>query len=368
MRPFHRAVCLILCLAVGLSPCFTASVYAANTEETKLLLQKGLNVYEVDQELARIEKQENNLIHQLTTTEQELLTQLALSSETRVHAAKVLRAYYMGDRDSLWMLIFSITSFKDALSTFEYLQMIIRNDRESLKRYTDNQKRLSELTASLYNSKTQLQQTKERYLAQREKLIQLQKQLDEDLSKHTEAAAILQQMTNLTVQWQDKGIPLFKMYFQSLAQAMKQLPEIISDQGNGKSNHLIINDFQQYTFQITDQELNRFLRSKNELFRNMTFRFTDSYVLTTGTQDGMEVLIKGKYELAVKEEPNKKAFVRFRIEQLQFNGYDLPASTIEAMEKEFDLGIYPQNLAAFLLVTGVKLEEGKLSLMLKLAL
>ncbi|NOU95427.1 hypothetical protein GC093_19670 [Paenibacillus sp. LMG 31456] len=365
MRPLQQAICLILCLVIGLSPCQLA--YAANTEETKLLLQKSLTVFEVDQELARIEKQEESLVGKLASTEQELKAQQALSADTKRHAAKVLRAYYMGDRDSLWVLLFSISSFKDALTTFEYLQMIIRNDRESLKRYTDNQKQLQELSASLSTSKTALLQTKDRYIAQREKLILLQKQLDEDLAKHSEAAEILKQMTNLTVQWQNKGIPLFKMYFQALAQAMKQLPEILSDSNEGKSNHLIINGFQ-YTFQITDQELNSFLRSKNELFRNMTFRFTDSQVITTGTQDGMEVLIKGKYELAVKDEPKGKTYVRFRIESLQFNGFELPATTIEAMEKEFDLGVYPQTVASFLLVTGVKLEEGKLSLMLKLAL
>ncbi|MCR8634989.1 hypothetical protein [Paenibacillus radicis (ex Xue et al. 2023)] len=365
MRPFQQAICLILCLAIGLYHYQPA--FAASTEETKLLLQKSLTVFEVDQELARIEKQEKSLILQLASAEQELKAQQALSVDTKRHAAKVLRAYYMGDRDSLWMLLFSISSFKDALTTFDYLQMIVRNDRESLKRYTDNQKQLQELSKSLTTSKTALLQTKDRYIAQREKLILLQKQLDEDVAKHSEAAEILQQMTNLTVQWQNKGIPLFKMYFQALAQAMKQLPEIISDSKDGKNNHLIVNGFQ-YTFQITDQELNSFLRSKNELFRNMTFRFTDSQVITTGTQDGMEVLIKGKYELAVKDEPKGKTFVRFRIEQLQFNGFDLPATTIDAMEKEIDLGIYPQSIASFLLVTGVKLEEGKLSLMLKLAL
>ncbi|TDF96703.1 hypothetical protein [Paenibacillus piri] len=365
MRLIYQAACLILCLAVALSLCRPAA--AANTEETKQLLQKGLTVYEADQEIARIEKQENELVRRLASTEQELAAQQALSAEAKRHAAKVLRAYYMGDRESLWMLLFSISSFKDALSTFEYLQMIIRNDHTALKRYSDNQKQLQTLSASLISSKTALQQTKERYIVQKEKLVQLQKQLDEDLAKQSEAAAIIQQMANLTVQWQEKGIPLFKMYFQAMGKAMKQLPEIISDTSNGKNNHLIINGLQ-YTFQITDQELNQFLRGKNELFRNMTFRFSDSRVVATGTQDGMEAFIQGKYELAVKDDQQGKSYVRFRIERLQFNGFDLPSTTIEAMEKEFDLGIYPQSLAPFLVVTGVKLEANRLSLMLKLAL
>jgi hypothetical protein len=365
MRPFYQAACLILCICFGLTTC--APVLAVTTEETKLLLQKSLTIYEVDQELARIAQQESELSRTTAVAEQELLKQQSLSADKKLHAAKVLRAYYMGDRDSIWMLLFSISSFKDALSTLEYLQMIVRNDHEALTRYMAGQRQLQQLSATLSDSKNALQQNKERFIAQREQLVKLQKQLDEDLSNHTEAAAILQQMTNLTLQWQDKGVPLFKTYFQALAKAMNQLPEIISDTDNGKNNHLIISGFQ-YTFQITDQQLNTFLRDRNPLFRNMTFRFTDSHVITTGTQDGVDVMIKGKYELASKDEVKGKSYVRFNIEQLQFNGYDLPASTIEAMEQQFDLGIYPQNLAAFLIVSGVKLEEGKISLLLKFAL
>jgi hypothetical protein len=368
MRPWYRAGGIVLlCVWIVCSPCLHAA--ATNDEELKLLLQKGLTVFEIDQELARIRVEEASIVQKTASTEQELQLQMVRAEETKRHAAKVLRSYYMGDRDSLWSLLFTISSFKDAIYTLDYLQMIVRNDHDTLKKHSDSQQQLTQLRQSLTASQTALQQTKERYLTQREQLVKLQKQLDEDLAKQQEVALILQQMAQLTLLWQDKGVPLFKTYFQALSASMKQLPEIISDKGDGITKHLIINGFQ-YTFQITDGELNEFLRSKNPLFQNMTFQFTDTELIASGTQDGIDVIIKGKYEMSTKEEGKEKgkAFIRFRITQLQFNGFDLPRSTVEAMEQEFDLGIYPDNLAPFLLVTGLKLETGRLSIMLKMSL
>jgi hypothetical protein len=365
MRYFTRTICILLCIWIGWFP--TQQAIAATDEEIKLLLQKGLNVFEVDQELSRIQQQEQKLLQQISATEQELELQMKLAEETKRHAAKVLRAYYMGDRDSLWMLLFSISSFRDALSTLDYLQMIARNDHNAITRHTESQRQLKLLRQSLSSDQSTLQSTKERYISQREQMVRLQKQLDEDLSKQKEAFLILQQMTNLTLQWQNKGIPLFKMYFQALATAMKELPEIISDNSTGMTKHLIINGFQ-YTFQITDEELNDFLRSKNPIFQNLTFRFTDTDVIADGSHEGIDVTIKGKYEMATKDDGKGKPFIRFNIAQLQFNGFELPRSTIDAIEQEFDLGIYPQNLASFLQVTGLKLEKGKLSILLKLTL
>lgn len=381
MRLLQQAVMILLCLVLCLPAIPCLQTYAATAEELKQLLQKGLTVYEVDQELARIAREEQELQQQISKTEQDIQTQQALSAETRRHAAKVLRAYYMGDRDSLWMLLFSIHSFQDALITFDYLQMIVRNDHDTLQKHLRNQQQLEALQTTLQTSKSSLQQAKTRYLTQREQLLTLQQQLDNELAKQPAAAsmAILQQMTQLTVQWQDKGLPLFRTYFQALAQAMKQLPEIISDSnsggnsngaGNGKnnpSNHLIMNGFQ-YTFQISDEELNTFLRNKNSLFRNLTFQFKDAAVIAAGKQDDMEVFIKGHYELATKGEEKPRTYIRFRMDQLLFNGFELPRTTIDQMEKEFDLGIYPQMLASFLQVTGVQIIDGKLSIYLKLAL
>ncbi len=345
------------------------SAFAESGQADRSLLQKGLTIYEIDQELNRIADQETKLQAQLLSAEQQIREAEHSTSEAKIHAAKVIRSYYMGDRDSLWALLFSIGSFSDAVSVLDYLQMILRNDKQALQRHTDAWQRLASVKKELAEAHASLQRTKERYLQQREQLAALQKEVDDQLADRQEQAALLQQqMLELNKLWEDKGIPLFKTYFQALASAMQQLPELVaSGSGQNKNGNLVMNGVN-YTFQMTDSELNDFLRKKNERFRNLTFHFYPDQVSASGQEGDIAVMIRGSYEMAVMDDGTGKPFIRFRILEMQFNGFSLPSTTVEEFEKSFDLGIYPQNIASFLQVTGVQLEEGKLSIMLKLAL
>ncbi|CAG7620449.1 hypothetical protein ACFQI7_05790 [Paenibacillus allorhizosphaerae] len=347
-----------------------STVWAETTEANRDILQKGLTVYEIDRELGRISERQATLTAQLKDTEQKLQAARSASAEARQHAAKVIRAYYQGDRDSLWTIVFSIRSLSDALSVLEYLQMILHTDRQALSRHETAWKQLTALQAEQTQAQTALTQTKDRYTNERARLVTLQKEVDEMLAKNKEAVKVQQQITDLNRLWQDKGVPLFKTYFQALAKAMNDLPEIMtagSPGSGGKTSNLIMNGFN-YTFQMTDQELNAFLQKKNEIFRNMTFRFTEDAVIASGKQDDIALTIKGRYEMASKDNGKSKSFIRYSIQELLFNGYALPATTVEELQKNFDLGIYPQNIASFLQITGLKLEEGKLSIFIKLAL
>ncbi|MDQ1912967.1 hypothetical protein RAC89_21465 [Paenibacillus sp. GD4] len=337
------------------------AVTDSSVSASRNLLQKGLTLFEIEQELARIALEDAALAKRLAETESQIQDAEKASLEAKQHAAKVIRAYYMGDRDALWFLMFSIRSLSDALTTMEYLQMILASDKEALHKHTQNNEALKRLRASLAASQAELQLTKDKYMKERARQTMLQKELNEELSQNKEAERILKEMLTLNQTWQEKGIPLFRTYFKALAEASKDIPEL----AGGSGSNLIMNGFN-YTFQITEQELNDFLRKKNELFHNMTFRFTTDYVIASGKQDNIDVLIKGSYQLAEKNSGVK--YVRFRINELHFNGYPLPDTTAADLEKEFDLGIYPQNVARFLQVTQVRIEEGKLSLHLKLAL
>lgn len=351
-----------------LSALWPYSAYAESGQADRSLLQKGLTIYEIDQELSRIADQEIKLQAQMQSAEQQIREAEHSTSEAKIHAAKVVRSYYMGDRDSLWVLLFSVGSFSDAVSVLDYLQMILRNDKQALQRHTDAWQRLTSVKKELADAHTSLQRTKERYLQQRERLAALQKEVDAQLADSKEQAALLQQMLELNKLWENKGIPLFKTYFQALAGAMQQLPELVtSGGGKNKNGNLVMNGVN-YTFQMTDSELNDFLRKKNERFRNLTFHFYPDQVSASGQEGDIAVMIRGSYEMAVMDDGSGKPFIRFRILEMQFNGFSLPSTTVEEFEKSFDLGIYPQNIASFLQVTGVRLEEGKLSILLKLAL
>ncbi|WP_019533042.1 hypothetical protein [Paenibacillus ginsengihumi] len=373
MKRHVMLVCLLVA-ALTAAPCAAIGETARQSggdalrEASRQVLQKGLTLYEIDQELSRIAELEQQLNAQISATEQELERARASSDEARRHAGKVIRAYYMGDRDTIWLLLFSIRSLSDALSTLEYLQMILSSDRRALRQHSEEQARLSRITEELAQSRLALQESKERYLSGRERLVALQKELDEALAASGQADQLRQQMEALNAQWQEEGVPLFKTYFRELAKAMKDLPEMVTA-GSGGNSRLILNGFN-YTFQLTDEELNEFLRQKNELFHRLTFRFTADQVIAEGMHENTTVLIKGNYRLETKNASDGKAvqYAKYSIDELQYNGYMLPDTTIRALESEFDLGIYPQNIASFLQVTGIDLEEGTMSVMLKLAL
>ncbi|UUZ96107.1 hypothetical protein LJK87_18155 [Paenibacillus sp. P25] len=280
----------------------------------------------------------------------------------------------MGDRDSLWMLLFTIRSLTDAVSVWEYTQMILRTDQMALKSHTEAVRRLKTLQTQLKQTEQDLEESKNRFLMERARLTALQQELDRDLSASSDAERLQRQMQELNDLWKNKGVPLFKSYFQALAKAMQQLPDMLSApvsastgsaSGSKAGGHLIMNGLN-YTFELSDVELNDFLRQKNELFRNLTFHFGDNQVFASGRQDGMDISIKGSYRMAVKNDG--KPYIRFQLNELKFNGYLLPQSTAEELERDIDLGIYPQKIAPFLQATGVKLEENKLSIYLKLAL
>jgi hypothetical protein len=366
----HRSVSYwlirIACLAVLLSPVRTYAANEATARENQSILQKGLTVYEIDQELIRLQTNESTLLQSIADSETELAAKVSASEQTRLHAAKVLRAYYMGDRDVVWMLLFSIRSLSDALTSMEYLTAIYRHDVTQLSRYTEDQKQIQATRTKLVSAHSDLVGLRNRYLNQKDQLVALQKELDKELAAQTEAQKqqdVKKQIEDLTKDWQSKGVPLFKTYFQALAAAMKQLPELAAA-GGAKNTNFIINGFS-YTFQITDTELNAFLRKKNELFNNMTFTFTDKNVIAEGKQDNIAITIKGHYTLHAVQD---NYIIRFVVDELTFNGFKLPQTTIEELEKQFDLGIYPQSMASFLQLTGMTMVPGKLSIQLKFKL
>ncbi|MCZ8511207.1 hypothetical protein O9H85_01880 [Paenibacillus filicis] len=372
MRLKRIVVGLLLLGLITASIIPAAAAEALNTD--KELLQKGLTVYEIDKELSRIADKQAQLAQRLQATEQQIAAADRDAKEARRHAAGVIRAYYMGDRDSLWVLIFSIRSLSDALSLWEYTQMIVRSDQNALKSHTEAWKRLTGLQAQIQQAQQELKDAKDRYTNEKARLTMLQQEVDRQLSASANADSLQKQMQDLNRLWRDRGIPLFKTYFQALASAMKQLPEIVSmpasAQGGSKpekSGNLIMNGLN-YTFQLSDSELNDFLRQKNELFRNLTFQFTEQQVVASGRHDNLDIQIKGSYRLAVKDDGKNKPYIRFQMEELTFNGFSLPQTTVEDMENQFDLGIYPQLVTPFLQATGVKLQDHLLSIYLKLGL
>lgn len=345
------ALCLSLLAAGG-----ARGLADPSLDETKRLLQKSLTLYEIDQEIARLTEQEKELAKDIAETEQQIEQRRTDVEKTRQHAAKVVRAYYMGDRQNLWLMLFSAHSFSEALAVYDYLSMILRSDHRALNSYADSYKSLQDTQKKLETRQSELIQVKQQFIAQREKVALLQQEIDEQLRQSADQAALARQMSDFTSVWRDKGIPLFRKYFAALAETMQSLPDLIG--GRDSSKYIKTMTLQNMVFEIGDADLTDFFRSKNKLFENLTFKFEDGQLIATGREDNMDVSIRGKYTI-VNEPKNK---LLFSVDQLTFNGYALPETSNRALEQEFDLGFTPELIVKQLEATDVKLENGKLTL------
>lgn len=330
-------------------------------EEVKQLLQKGLNLAELDQEIARLSTREEELGVRITDTGKLIASNQQQVEKTREHAGKVLRAYYMGERTSVWMLLLSAKSLSDALSVYQYLNMIVENDHLALDTYSDSYKSLTAAKDKLEAERKELQDVKASFIEQRDKAAAVQKDINETIAASADAEALRSELDRFTVEWKEQGVPLFRKYLSSISQAMQGLPELLT--GDNGSKYLKAS-FTKATFAIPDSDLTDFFRTKNSLFNNITFKFAEDSFQAFGREGDTDLSIKGHYTIE-NTDVNK---LQFHVDQLTYKGFLLPETSNRALEQEFDLGFTPSNyLKGFnLTVTKISFENGLMSLELKL--
>ncbi|OPH47493.1 hypothetical protein BC351_09830 [Paenibacillus ferrarius] len=331
------------------------------SDEAKELVQKGLTIFEIDKEVSRLNEQDAKIVVQIGQNEQDIVKQTNHVDSTRKHAGKVMRAYYTGDRDSIWMLLFSVRSFSDALRMFEYLQMIITNDQRALSAFTDSFNRLKSLKTELETSRTELQATKEKFLLQRERLVTLQAELDKQLAVSAQGQVIQTQIKNLNEQWKQEGVPLFREYLTNLAIAFRELPQYVTKE----NKFMDLSSIKNPVITISDTDFNSYIHEKDNLLQDLNFTFTDGHIMAKGKKDQIEASLEGKFIL--KENPDMNE-VRFVVDKLEFNGFQLPDTTIEDFTKEFQLGFVPKKMVSYLDVVSVETKNGVAVVKLKLSL
>ncbi|MFB7812753.1 coiled-coil domain-containing protein [Paenibacillus chitinolyticus] len=361
LKKFHLTFCALL---IGTSLLFVP-VHAENRteaekKETETLLQKGLTVHEIDREIARLAEEDVKLGGQLTDTEKKIAAQEIVVKDAKKRAGKVIRSYYAGERESLWSVLLSVRSLPDLLKTYEYLDIILDHDHRSLTAHQDAYRELGAMKTKLANQRTDLQKTKENYLKQKERILALQSELNRELDASGRSELILALIQELNGRWEQDGLPLFRTYFRSLAGVMDYFPELLTP--GGKDSHLTL-ESGGGKFQMTDHQLNAFLRSKDGKFDDLTFQFKPDGVMAFGTKGDMDVSIKGTYEM---EKDGDQPVIAFRVQELVFNGFKLPDTTGKSLEKEFNLRIYPKKLFSFVSVEHITLEDGLLAIKLGL--
>jgi hypothetical protein len=328
--------------------------------ETRSLVEKGLTAYELERELALLNEQEKQLNAQIEQTARETEQKRRQADEQREKVGSLLRAYYAGDQLPPWLLLIaSLSTWQDVLYFWEQAQMIAERNRRLMDDYVAGFRELQSLLKKLEEDRSQLLAVKEKYIEQKRQLEKTEAEINQALAAMADADSAEAEMREWTRKWEEIGLPLFRQVFSALSETMNSLPEWI-----GQNKDALTFKGMQYTLQLADSELNRFLHEKNESLAGFSFVFLDDKIVAGGKLDDVEISVTGRYELEEKPTNN----IRFQIEELVFNQFKLPPSTIRSIEEEFDLGFYPQKLAPFLTATSVKTEAGKLIVQLKLSL
>ncbi|MFD0962163.1 coiled-coil domain-containing protein [Paenibacillus chungangensis] len=332
---------------------------AATSDDVRVLLEKSLSVVEIDREIETIKQQQKVLEQSMKLAQDELKKQENDIEAKRNDAGKVLRAYYMGERDMLYAALLSSKSWTTFFSIIDYIDIIISKDKHTLHSYIDQYRRMQESYRELEDRETELAGVEQRLLQQRERVLALEAQLEDELQGRTDADRIRLLMEELTRSWEEEGLAKVQEYFQALASAMQKLPGWISD-----NKDMLDNQGFQYTITVSEAELNDFLQEQDERFKHFSFQFLDGSVTAYGNKDGMEITVTGHY--TVEDEPVNG--IMFHVDKLIYNGFSLPDTTRRSLEEEFDLGFYPQLILSFLKAKDVEATDGKLTIKLSISL
>lgn len=320
-------------------------------EETRKLLEKSLSVVELDREIERISGLKGNTQTDIVQSENQLAEQEIAIAIQREKAGRVLRSYYMGYNDFWLSSLLSAASLPDLLRMWDVMDMIVKSDSQTMNQYEDEYKKINKGYEQLKKNKDELITVENQLIAQRERIIALQNELDEALAASGDEQMLLRLMEELQAYWKNVGLYEVKQHFRALASAMKNLPDFIKDtpgiiQTSGLKTKLT----------ISDKQLNEFLREQDSRFDDFSFTFEEGLLTMEGKNGDIEVKIQGRY--TIEDEPENA--IRFHVDTLIFNGLALPETTRAELEREFDLGFYPQKLIKYVKAQSVVMEDGKL--------
>lgn len=349
---------IVLMLAICKLPVM-AEPQLTEDEQVNQILEKSLSIVEIDKEIARIQAEKQKVAEDMSVTDKRIVQREQEIKEKREDAGKVLRAYYMGEREMLLRAILSFDSLHELFAMLDYVDMIFAQDRNTLDSYTKEYKNLKEDYAKLDGRKTELEEMENRLQTQRSRVAQLEQQIDGELAGRSDADRLRLLMQELTSYWESAGLHEVESYFGALSEAMNKLPGWLED----NKQYLEIDGFN-YTIRVPEDALNAFLREQDERFNHFSFRFEDGKVTASGKHDDIEIAVSGHY--TVEEEP--KNGIVFHVDELLFNGFALPDTTRKALEEKFDLGFYPGDIITFIQAKSVEMKNKELIVYLKMKL
>ncbi|WP_026298157.1 coiled-coil domain-containing protein [Cohnella laeviribosi] len=330
---------------------------ASMTDETRKLLEKSLSVTEIEREIERIGTLRRSAEKDIAQSEARLAQQEMAISAQRERAGRALRSYYMGQKDILLSAVFQARSLSELLRTWELMELVFRADREAMLTYQEEYDRLRQGYEALKRSKQELSDVENALIAQRNRVAALRRELDQALADSGQGDYLRQLMNELQAYWRSVGLYEVREHFRALAKAMGHLPDWIQEHPD-----MMTTSGLKTTITIPDSMLNEFIRSQDERFKTFTISFKPGRMKLEGSRGDLSVAIEGHYTL--ENEPENA--IRFHVDKLVFNGLELPDTTRADLEREFDLGFYPQQLIRYVKADSVSIEEGQLTVTLKI--
>nr|WP_243895886.1 hypothetical protein [Paenibacillus sp. F411] len=330
-----------------------------DSEEARQLLQDSLSIVEIDKEIQRIELRQQELRQDQTSLEKQIRQLEQDIDVRREQAGQILREYYMGERSKLYTLLLSASSISGFFRIMEFYELVIQNDRQVLGDYERQYKALSQAQRESSLNAIQLEEVKDSLIRQRSRIVLLEEQVNSTLEGSSNPEAMTRLMEEFTMYWENVGLYEVKRHFRALADAMQQLPDFIQ---SGES--ILKTNGRTYTIDLHEEQLNRFLRAQNEVFEAFAFQFDGGKVIAAGESGSLSLRIEGQYSI-VNEPENA---IMFEVEKLVFNELELPDTTRQELQKEFDMNFYPKMLVSFLKATEVTSDDQRLLVKLQLDL
>lgn len=329
------------------------------TPEQRKLLQDTLSLNELQRDTERIVEEQDELSKQREQLNEEVRQLETRISENQKRTGTIVRTQYMQQQRPFLLSLLNARSFGEFNRLYTYYRLAIRHDENILIGFREDTDALERRRAQLAANSARLEEVKRGIEAQRSRLLALQKDIDDGLLTSDDPESLNRLAEELNTYWNNVGLYEVDEYFSELAAASNNLPDYLQDSGKLKVSGLGT----RYTIELTDQELNDFLRSQNPDFENFAFSFENGLVVAEGRRDRLTLRIEGRYTL--ETEPQNA--VLFHVDRLVFNGLELPASTRTELEQKYDLGFYPQQVAP-VEVSEVEMADGHLKISLRLVL
>lgn len=347
-----RKILLVLLLLVF--PWAVSAQEQPSLSLEQLILQQHLTQKELERTLQVIKAEESKTHSDIARLEIDLQRQKLKIDALRRHAGQVAHAYYTGERADLLTLLFEAKNFNQLLLVVDLFHYLYQRDMNRLETFQAERKKLDTLRAEQQERLAVLSNLRKQYEARLAEMLAVQAEKEKNVQKLDDPTRVQALMDHLILDWQERGLPAFQKFFATLSEVMMQIPELATPErirSNGLFSH---------TLTISQDDFNQFLASKNELFKQSRFSFDDNQLTVEGTYDHMQLRITGNYELV------SPTHLKFHITSLFFDGFELPQSTVEEMEKMYDLGFYPELISPNIYVEMLTLEDEELQLYLKL--